>query len=295
MTKIEHSVFGDQLPGSKHDHAELIPVFERLSNELGVILPRYLQAQPTIKLKSSSQLKFADWSKKLKTLNSFSLFRLQGKKGVLLVRLDESMIAAMMEVHFGATLRKTENRYSTEFHLPELAIIRRLTSAIITNMSAAVFGDDVGEPEYCQHKKFAKNLNFAKPSSPLFSQSIEITIPEIQSWQMEVVCDADMQTTLLEAWIKKNTPESYSHNVVWQRQWQENLWQAPLQLRTVIAQPVMSVPDLFELAVGDFIPLTAKAKPPLFVEGHKLAVGTLGEQNGVAAYQIDQIHEGVRK
>ena len=79
---------------------------------------------------------------------------------------------------------------------------------------------------------------------------------------------------------------------LWQQRWLRNLKQIHLPLRTIVAQPTMRLPELFELKPGDVIPITPRAKPPLFVASRKFASGTLGEKNGCAAFRIEHIEQG---
>ena len=62
-----------------------------------------------------------------------------------------------------------------------------------------------------------------------------------------------------------------------------------LPARTVLARPNLSLADLMELKVGDVIPVTIGRALPLIVGNRIVAHGTIGEQDGRAAFQIEKL------
>ena len=62
-----------------------------------------------------------------------------------------------------------------------------------------------------------------------------------------------------------------------------------LPVRSVVARPTLSVQELLALRIGDVIPITLAPRVPLLVGNRRLAEGTIGEQEGRAAFQIETI------
>lgn len=62
-----------------------------------------------------------------------------------------------------------------------------------------------------------------------------------------------------------------------------------LPVRSVLAEPVLSLGRLLELKEGDVIPVSFGPQVPVMVGGHRLAIGTVGTSNGRAAIRIDRI------
>ena len=62
-----------------------------------------------------------------------------------------------------------------------------------------------------------------------------------------------------------------------------------LPVRSVVARPTLSVSELLALKAGDVIPITLAPKVPLIVGNRRLAEGTIGEQEGRAAFQVETI------
>ena len=67
------------------------------------------------------------------------------------------------------------------------------------------------------------------------------------------------------------------------------LQQVSLPVRSVVARPTLSVSELIALKVGDVIPITLAPRVPLIVGNRRLAEGTIGEQEGRAAFQVETI------
>ena len=57
----------------------------------------------------------------------------------------------------------------------------------------------------------------------------------------------------------------------------------------MLARPNLSLADLMELKVGDVIPVTIGRALPLIVGNRIVAHGTIGEQDGRAAFQIEKL------
>lgn len=60
-------------------------------------------------------------------------------------------------------------------------------------------------------------------------------------------------------------------------------------VRSVLAEPVISLAKLMELKVGDVIPISFGAAVPVMVGRDRLGAGTVGTSNGQAAIQLTQI------
>ena len=62
-----------------------------------------------------------------------------------------------------------------------------------------------------------------------------------------------------------------------------------LPIRSVLAEPTVSLALLMELKVGDVIPITVEPQVPVMVGGDRLGMGTVGAANGRAAIQLTQL------
>ena len=79
---------------------------------------------------------------------------------------------------------------------------------------------------------------------------------------------------------------------VWQARIARRMRDIRLPARTVLARPNLSLAELMQLKVGDVIPVTISRSLPLIVGNRIVARGSIGEQDGRAAFQIEKIVQG---
>ena len=79
---------------------------------------------------------------------------------------------------------------------------------------------------------------------------------------------------------------------VWQARVARRMRDIRLPARTVLARPNLSLAELMQLKAGDIIPVTIGRSLPLIVGDRIVAHGTIGEQDGRAAFQIEKIAQG---
>jgi flagellar motor switch protein FliM len=60
-------------------------------------------------------------------------------------------------------------------------------------------------------------------------------------------------------------------------------------VRSVLAEPMISLVKLMELKAGDVIPISFGADVPVMVGGDRLGTGTVGTSNGKAAIRLTMI------
>ncbi|MBN2973830.1 FliM/FliN family flagellar motor switch protein [Roseomonas aeriglobus] len=76
--------------------------------------------------------------------------------------------------------------------------------------------------------------------------------------------------------------------------WRGNLTRAAMNvrfpIRSVLAEPVMSLADLMELKVGDVVPVSFGQEVPVMVGKDRLGLGIVGTSNGKAAIRITKLN-----
>jgi len=60
----------------------------------------------------------------------------------------------------------------------------------------------------------------------------------------------------------------------------------------VLARPTLTLDELLNLKNGDVIPVTIDRQLPLIVGNRVIAQGSIGEQNGRAAFMIERMTQG---
>ena len=82
-------------------------------------------------------------------------------------------------------------------------------------------------------------------------------------------------------------PKAKDH--VWQAQMERRVEQVRLPVKTVLARPNLRISELMALKPGDVIPINIARHLPLIVGDRVYAHGTVGEQDGAAAFMIEKL------
>src|SRR5690554_169687 len=238
---------------------------------------------------------FSQWSAALPPLSSLSVFRLLPLRGSIILHLEEAMINSLINVYFGGAPALCVKRTKEVFRQTEIQLIDRLAISLMERFSGVMSEYGPAKPIFQRHETSASYLADYKGEDQLLCQPFRITMGADISWRAELVYSPEASESALEFVQSKTRETATESDPEWERQWSHNLKQIYLPLRTIVAQPTMRLPELFNLKPGDVIPITPRSKPPLFVGNRKFATGTLGEKNGCAAFRIEHIEQGDRR
>jgi flagellar motor switch protein FliM len=75
----------------------------------------------------------------------------------------------------------------------------------------------------------------------------------------------------------------------WRNSLTRNVMGVKFPVRSVLAEPMVSLSVLMELQAGDIIPISFGAEVPVMVGGDRLGLGTVGTSNGKAAIRLNSI------
>jgi flagellar motor switch protein FliM len=92
--------------------------------------------------------------------------------------------------------------------------------------------------------------------------------------------------TVLQMALTVRDPASRSR---WQGELARRAGDIAMPARSIIARPLLSMPQLMALRPGDVIPIGMPRRVPLLVADRRVATGTIGERDGRAAFMIDQL------
>lgn len=235
---------------------------------------------------------FSRWSEALAPLSSLSIFRLLPLRGTVILNLEEAMINSLINVYFGGTPALCIRRSKNGFRQTEIQLINRLAKSLMEHFCSTFSGYGPMKPAFQRHETSASYITGFQPDEQVMCQPFRISAGTDISWRAEILYSTEAAESVKEFVQNKNVELPAEADPLWQQRWSRNLKQIYLPLRTIVAQPTMRLPELFDLKPGDVIPITPRVKPPLFVANRKFATGTLGEKNGCAAFKIEHIEQG---
>ena len=292
MTKIIPHVFGENSTPRRTN----LTSFQRMSDRYtGALINAIEQvAGNTVEVvpEDVRLIDYARWSADLGPLSSLSVYCLYPLRGQVILHLQASMVDSLVNIYFGGVLGPELARQKNEFRDTELQFIDRLSSSLVEQLCHSYAEYAPMESGLQRHEVNPVHITEFRKDEPVMCQPFRVAIGHEISWKIEWVYSAEATESAVELIQKKGDESSKKSDPVWQQQWIQNLEQIHLPLRTILAQPSVRLPELFELKAGDFIPITPRPKPPLFVANHKFATGTLGEKNGCAAFKIEHMEQG---
>lgn len=292
MAKVAKHVFAEKSAHLQTDTAPLQRVSDRYAVDLANAIGQLAGHNFVV---ASEKIRFMDygkWANSQESFSSLSVFRILPLRGSIILRLDQAMINSLINVYFGGAFGPVVGRNKDGFRESELRLIERL-GQLLTELLCDHFSDYGSmKPALQRHETSVYYITGHDPKEQVMSQLFRITASEDMSWPIELLYSADAAESVMEFVQNKSAETPVASDPEWQQQWFSNLQQIHLPLRTILAQPTMRLPELFDMKPGDVIPITPRVKPPLFVANHKFATGTLGEKNGCAAFKIEHMEQG---
>lgn len=291
MTEVQAYAFGRGESQAPVMLSGLDRLGEKLGRRIRALLEPIAGVRPLVEAQDARVLDFGVWTADVPAFCSLSIYRMLPLKGQMLLRMDASMISTLVDCFYGGIgNRPLPSR--GEFTPTEDRLIARIADAIVAKLVdtwADIFPLESGLILRESGIGFAAS---AQPSDQMVVQRFQITVTRDQSWPIDIVFPLS-SLRAVEALVGSNVAVDDEHrDPVWQSRIARRMNDIRLPARTVLARPNLSLADLMQLKVGDVIPVTIGRSLPLIVGNRIVAHGSIGEQDGRAAFQIDRIAQG---
>jgi len=205
----------------------------------------------------------------------------------MLLIVEPDFIASMVDCFYGGngnTKPKTREFTPTEERLLSRfadGIIEKLVEvwAEVAPLASALAGRETN-PAYA---------SFVRGDEPVVVQRFSITPGQGRATQIACVYPLVALRPFENQLSAKVHADAGPADTEWRHRLAAALEGVRLPVRSVLARPELTVSQLMSLKVGDVIPITLPPKVPLLVANKRLAIGTIGEQDGRAALQVEQV------
>jgi len=231
----------------------------------------------------SEILKLSDWRETLPASCAVALAQTANYKGPFLLSVPPSLITRLTDIFFGGN-----GEIGAEAHvlsLTEERTHRRLSLRLADVHLQAVCGPE--STEILGLETVPANVCGLEENEPLAIQSFNLTRGKTALGRIEFVHPANRLRDALSKEEKPSVKELTAPS--WRADLDRALASVPLTVRSILAEPEMTVGALLQLKPGDTIPIIMADQVPVFVSGTLFALGSIGESNGRAAIRIDQI------
>jgi len=261
---------------------------ERFARNFGAALSGYLRTIIEVKVRSTEQLTYAEFTYSLPTPTSFSLLSTSPLEGQICLEISPLIIYPIIDRMLGGS--------NAELYIPQrplTQIEQRLASRIIERALAALAEAwnniiDV-EFEVTQHESNPQLVQIVAPNEVVIVIGFELKMGS-RSGSMSLcipfaVIEPVMGRLASQDWFsysKKSAPESSRDSIV------ENLGEAKLKTRAYLGQTSIKVNELLALEAGDVLKIDKEATHDLIlqVEGKSKFAGKIGQFRGNRAFKV---------
>ncbi|HEX7819234.1 MAG TPA: FliM/FliN family flagellar motor switch protein [Sphingobium sp.] len=262
---------------------------DRLARQLRLILEPLCGSRPLVTAKPVDNTMFMMWDACVPSFTSLSLYRLHPVKGVVALRIDAPLISSLVDRFYGGRGNSPDTE-AREFRPTENRLIDRLSGQImaavtgcwaeVLPMEATLIGRETGVVQ----------AEIASADADVVVQAFEVNLGDRESWTIEILYPLEGLNGVEGVNLPRSSMEDNRPvDARWQRDLADCMDNVRLPARTVLARPNLKMTELMALKPGDVINIHIARHLPLIVGDRVFAHGTIGEQDGRAAFMIEKL------
>ena len=265
-------------------------IFEHYGRLLSTTMPAYLRKTVQVEIMNSEAVTYSEFSNALSNPVILSIVNFEPLNGTIIMELATNLGYAMVDRMLGGPGEPLER--AREFSEIELLIIERIMAIIIELLREPWENVIDIRPRL---ERIETNSQFAQIISP--SEMIAIVTVNIKIGEVEGLMNICLPyITLEDVMDKLNTKYWYSNitskkEITYKDQIEHLIDTAPMPVKAVLGNSIISVDDFVNLQVGDIIRLDSKVDDELSVfvgniEKFKALPGENGENYAVQITEI---------
>jgi flagellar motor switch protein FliM len=263
---------------------------ERLARRLRDVFEPFARLKPKVEAAAALTSPFETWRDALPEFTSLSLYRLRPMKGGMLIAIAPDYVSRLVDAFYGgaggASVAGARRR---EFTAAEERLLGRLTDAITTAVVETWSEIVTLEPMLASRETNPGYASLVRGDEAVVVQRFTIAGGGPGSTSMDLVFPLIAMRAYEAQLAAKIHAEAGPVDGEFRHRMARALENVSFPVRSVVARPTLSVSELLSLKPGDVIPITLSPRVPLIVGNRRLAEGTIGEQEGRAAFQIETI------
>jgi flagellar motor switch protein FliM len=264
---------------------------EKLARRVRALIEPIAGLRPQVDVQDAQVIDFGAWSEQVPVTSSISIYRMLPLKGQTLLRLDADMISTLVDCFYGG-IGNRPLPARAEFTPTEDRLIARIAEALIARLVECWVDVLPLEPGLIIRETGVGFASATPAADQVVVQRFVIGLTRDQSWPIDIVFPLAALRTV-EAFVGTKIPaDEEMMDPVWRARIAKRMADIRLPARSVLARPNLTVAELMQLQVGDVIPVNIGRRLPLVVGNRIVAHGTIGEQDGRAAFQIEALVQG---
>lgn len=261
---------------------------DRLAKKLRALIEPYCGSRPGVTAKPLDNSMFMMWDACVPSFVSLSLYRLLPIKGMVTLRIDAGLISQLVDRFYGGR-GPGHAAEKLEFTPTETRLINRVSGQIMTALAESWADIAKVEPILVQRETGVAQADIMAADADVVVQTFEIDLGVKEKFLIEIVYPQEGLAGIELPAGARRAEEPRARDPVWQSQLGRRVEQVRLPVKTVLARPNLKMSELMALQPGDVIPIHIARHLPLIVGDRVYAHGTIGEQDGVAAFMIEKL------
>lgn len=280
------SLLGQSKPHPFGDLHTLQHLGSRLSRSLRVVLENYLRGEVRCWPEPLAVQRLSDRrAERGNRLTAWLPLAMDGRPA--LVVLDGEFILRMLDLFFGGTGFAPEG--ATEFSPAAEALVSRLGADVAEALEAAWeplgrVAVSVGNVEINPAL-----INGLEPDETMIATRFGITHDESQPVFLDVLYPVATLKPHGQALTAKVVAKPVEVDASWQTELARAAMTVRLPVRSVLAEPRVSLAKLMDLKAGDVIPIAFNNDVPIHIGRTRIGTGTVGTANGHAAIRVTKL------
>lgn len=264
---------------------------EKLGRRLRALIEPIAGTRPHVAAQDARAIDFGHWSGQVPSSSSIGVYRLAPLKGQVLLRIDAAMISTLVDCFYGGVGNRALPPRG-EFTPTEDRLIARISDAFMARL-VECWGDMLPvEPALIVRETGVGFAAAAQPGEQMVLQRFTISLTREAEWTMDLLFPLASLRAVDPLMGSRMPVDEERVDPVWQARIASRMRDIRLPARTILARPNLSLAELVQLKAGDVIPVTINRSLPLIVGDRIVAHGSIGEQDGRAAFQIEKIAQG---
>lgn len=263
---------------------------ERMARRLRDVMEPFVRVKPKVEIAPALTSRFDTWRDGLPEFTSLSLYRMRPMKGGMLIAIPPAYVSRLVDAFYGGTGGALPNQTNKrEFTAAEERLLGRLTEGLVGAVVEMWQEIVVIEPALASRETNSGYASLVRGDESVVVQRIAIAGGGPGAASIDFVFPLTAMRVYEAQLAAKIHAEAGPIDSEFRHRMARALENVSFPVRSVIARPTLSVSELMSLKEGDVIPITLSPRVPLIVGNRRLAEGTIGEQEGRAAFQIETI------
>jgi flagellar motor switch protein FliM len=258
---------------------------ERFGRQFRNILLPMLRFAPRVQTMPPETKRFDEYLSGLESFLSLTTLRVDELKGSILATIPARLISILVNSFFGGRGDSAVTRTS-EFTPTEERIIQIVMEGATKTLSEA--WKEVYEANFdvMASEMNPAFLSFIEGNEQVVICSFVVQLPFAKPAAIELVYPLQMLKLIAPLLRSKVQRIGENRDENWATRLREAVLQIPLVIAPRVAEPTVNLTQLLRLQPGAVISIEAFNDIPIYIEGHPLFTGRIGEKDGKMAVSI---------